>query len=276
MHIKTLSWSFLLHCQEDFQSYTTELHIAYALSKSSTNLEVCQKLLINAESATFNPSAAMKKIQKHSRAAVTCAKLASRFSRVKCCNVTSEEPIVATKTTEDAPTLDDEATESIARSDDILPMSAPDRQGRPNAVRRCRNIRNKLMRVVRQMKPRRSCQRDDAQIDDHELEVRPEQVDEGDSEDELPFQAFTDVLAELDLARLAEMALQVRLISSASPSTATNRDNTGQELSCVVEDEPMCGSYNLVYSLVFSDGVKWVARIPGHGYAARFNEVDAE
>ena len=37
-------------------------------------------------------------------------------------------------------------------------------------------------------------------------------------------------------------------------------------MTCAFEDTPMSGSYNIVYLLLFSDGVKWLVRIPGHGY----------
>jgi aminoglycoside phosphotransferase (APT) family kinase protein len=50
-------------------------------------------------------------------------------------------------------------------------------------------------------------------------------------------------------------------------------DNQGpQSLSCSINPAPLKGSYNVGYVIEFSDGVKWVARIPGKG--AEFEELD--
>ena len=42
-----------------------------------------------------------------------------------------------------------------------------------------------------------------------------------------------------------------------------------------VADEPLSGSYNLVYAVEFADGVKWAARVPKHGTEENFHEAQA-
>ncbi|KAK5069954.1 hypothetical protein LTR64_007865 [Lithohypha guttulata] len=67
---------------------------------------------------------------------------------------------------------------------------------------------------------------------------------------------FRCVIAALDLEKLRQIAL------------AQRRDivfDADHYLDCEIDPTPRCGSYNFVYILTFSDGVKWCARVPGCG-----------
>ncbi|KAK5947630.1 hypothetical protein PMZ80_001783 [Knufia obscura] len=98
----------------------------------------------------------------------------------------------------------------------------------------------------------------------HEAEAEndEETYSEHESEDEdgSPLDQFEPVLQNLRLTSLKTVALNLRqrlqLEAGESMSTA-----------CEVYDEPTCGSYNLVYFIIFDDGVHWVAKIPGYGAA---------
>ncbi|KAK5084813.1 hypothetical protein LTR05_005892 [Lithohypha guttulata] len=67
---------------------------------------------------------------------------------------------------------------------------------------------------------------------------------------------FRCVVAALDLEKLRQIALAQRhnLVFDAD-----------HYLDCEIDPTPRCGSYNFVYILTFSDGVKWCARVPGYG-----------
>ena len=44
---------------------------------------------------------------------------------------------------------------------------------------------------------------------------------------------------------------------------------------CSVDSNPRSGSFNLIYPITFSDGLKWAARIPQHGTPKHFGELQA-
>ncbi|KAI9831163.1 MAG: hypothetical protein M1826_003828 [Phylliscum demangeonii] len=73
---------------------------------------------------------------------------------------------------------------------------------------------------------------------------------------------FQPVIDAIDFQALEAAALQARRTHPADPTSA-DRDKTAG-LSCSIQGLLMKGSYSLVYRLAFSDGVTWVARIPGH------------
>ena len=83
---------------------------------------------------------------------------------------------------------------------------------------------------------------------------------------------FRGVMEDLNLQKLGQVALMVRLCVDFSPQLDMKSLPT---LSAKVSDDPMNGAYNLVYIIRFSDGVRWIARVPGHGRRSRFSKVDA-
>lgn len=72
---------------------------------------------------------------------------------------------------------------------------------------------------------------------------------------------FHPVINAIKFDALAELALQTR----SKCSTHRSHTKPQEELSVEIQQPPCKGSSNLVYVLEFSDGVKWIARIPGNG-----------
>lgn len=74
-------------------------------------------------------------------------------------------------------------------------------------------------------------------------------AEEGDEE-------FSIIIASINLLHLRELALTTRrkLYNDLLPET-----------SCVVSNPPRMGSFNIVYELSFSDGIKWAIRVPATG-----------
>ncbi|KAJ9606862.1 hypothetical protein H2200_008872 [Cladophialophora chaetospira] len=96
-----------------------------------------------------------------------------------------------------------------------------------------------------------------------------EDSDPESDEDEFDWRKrFQNVMNAIDLEALKNNAVELRL-SQSKPELVAEPN-----LSCQVLEEPMHGSYNLVYVLEFNDSVKWVARIPIQG--TRVEEADID
>jgi hypothetical protein len=97
----------------------------------------------------------------------------------------------------------------------------------------------------------------------------------GPSEDYDYLHQFRPVMECLNLGSLAQTALLVRL--SLDPDLTLNVKKL-PNLTCKVMEDPRSGEFNLAYTIYFSDGVLWIARIPGHGTPDRFGpgSLDAE
>lgn len=67
---------------------------------------------------------------------------------------------------------------------------------------------------------------------------------------------FSAIMASINPLRLQELALTTRrkLYNDLPPET-----------SCIVSTPPRMGSFNVVYELIFSDGIKWAIRLPAAG-----------
>jgi hypothetical protein len=116
----------------------------------------------------------------------------------------------------------------------------------------------------------------DSEVEDEDLEEGEDMVDEVQSEHQPeepdPFQQVLDVL---DFEALASAALGIRkdpIVSLTEPH-GDEQYTLSDALACAIDPEPVAGSYNIVYFINFSDGVKWIARIPGKGTS--FDELDA-
>ena len=84
---------------------------------------------------------------------------------------------------------------------------------------------------------------------------------------------FQDVTAAVDFDRLCAVALETRrALCNPSRSYCSGKDHIPRDLSCCISPKALMGSYNIVYVINFSDGVTWVARIPGKGL--EFEELD--
>ena len=102
-----------------------------------------------------------------------------------------------------------------------------------------------------------------------DVEEDGEAADEG-------IKAFGDVIKAIDLDALEDIALKCRLQTPVTSTWNLSSRHRAVGLSCTIyrDREPMYGSYNLAFVITFSDGVKWIARVPGHG--KRFGEDDIE
>jgi hypothetical protein len=112
----------------------------------------------------------------------------------------------------------------------------------------------------------------DGDDDEDEHEDEDDDEDEHEEEEEDPLETFHSVMAAVNLQHLAQIALLVRTCLVHEDLKLSNLP----KFKCEVADTPMSGAYNLVYTVSFSDGVKWVARIPGHGTSTRFGSLDAQ
>ena len=81
---------------------------------------------------------------------------------------------------------------------------------------------------------------------------------------------FLPATNAINLEALALVSLEVRKKHAIGGSSKV----IDEALSCSVQTPPWQGSFNLVYAIIFSDGIKWVARIPGSA-ASTFGPLDA-
>ncbi|KAL9132085.1 MAG: hypothetical protein Q9217_000121 [Psora testacea] len=84
---------------------------------------------------------------------------------------------------------------------------------------------------------------------------------------------FIPILNAIRLEALVSAALDARSKSDNSQKIPVSTGNL-PKLSCVVETPPLIGSFNLAYAILFLDGTKWIARIPGNGVTS-FGPLEA-
>lgn len=82
------------------------------------------------------------------------------------------------------------------------------------------------------------------------------------------------VLHNLQRERLASFASAIR--HSGHPSTGTISQTTPQPIECSLLPKIKCGSYHAVMTLVFTDGVSWVVKVPAKGHGQRWKELNAQ
>ncbi|CAG8930125.1 unnamed protein product [Penicillium salamii] len=87
-----------------------------------------------------------------------------------------------------------------------------------------------------------------------------------DSDDEL--EEFRAMMASMKLDQVAVHTSQIR--KSIQP------DNQAEAFIVTEIGSPMFGSYNMLYPVIFGDGVRWLLRIPANGTRDQFDEGDAE
>jgi hypothetical protein len=94
--------------------------------------------------------------------------------------------------------------------------------------------------------------------------------DDVDEEDD-PFSRLRPVARVVDLEAIERLASSLRKghVPAMSPCSDLCH-SIDSSFTCALDPEPLFGGYNLVYTITFSDGVKWVARVPGH--ALEFDE----
>ena len=87
--------------------------------------------------------------------------------------------------------------------------------------------------------------------------VDRQECDDGDEDDE--FKNFLPVMKAINLDSLSLTALRVRTTSHLRALNGPSMDF----LTCSISDRPMVGATNAVWVITFSDGIKWIARVPG-------------
>ena len=90
---------------------------------------------------------------------------------------------------------------------------------------------------------------------------------------------FEKVIEAIDFDALRRLAVQTRLRQllgrgSLKHGWSKKSQKSKKKLTCTIDETAAFGSYNIVYKLTFSDGTKWVVRIPGHGCFLDEDEIE--
>lgn len=104
-------------------------------------------------------------------------------------------------------------------------------------------------------------------------------VDEDADEEEYDeLEQFAQVLDNIELDRLPAFALSVRMqkVLSNTCHTSTSPHTEISQLTCSVATPPLFGSYNILFPIVFSDGIRWLFKVPISGYSGQFDEIAAQ
>ncbi len=75
---------------------------------------------------------------------------------------------------------------------------------------------------------------------------------------------FEPVLTSINLDAIPALALAARKLN-IDPATTI--------VDCKVLSPPLFGSYNILFPLEFTDGVRWVLKVPSTGYRERFDDI---
>ena len=108
--------------------------------------------------------------------------------------------------------------------------------------------------------------------------LQPSVASKADQDDEYERQ-FGAILAQIKTAGIASLASSVRQKMRARNSkeqTESSEFTDNTVIHCKVFPEPLCGSYNLAYCVLFDDGVKWILKVPANGSYARFDRLAAD
>jgi hypothetical protein len=109
-----------------------------------------------------------------------------------------------------------------------------------------------------------------APIQDNEEDYQEEDEDEDEMDLEtLELLPFQPAIRLIDLEALRDYALAVRI---NQVQTDEGLSQASDQLTCSIDDKPLHGGFNIVYLIHFSDGHRWVARIPIN--APNFGSLD--
>jgi len=103
---------------------------------------------------------------------------------------------------------------------------------------------------------------------------------EDDNEEEEEYdelEQFVPLLKSMKLDRLPAFAVSVRMqkMQSEMHQQSANTDAQLPPLTCTIL-YPLSGSFNILFQLEFSDGVRWLFKVPVTGYLDRFDELAAQ
>ena len=97
-------------------------------------------------------------------------------------------------------------------------------------------------------------------------------VSESGDSDESDTALFKPIMAVINFNELTAVALRFRR-EQFTANAAKSRTDLENSLTCDIQRPAEFGSSNLVYTMKFSDGVQWIARIPGNGISS-FDDVE--
>ena len=83
---------------------------------------------------------------------------------------------------------------------------------------------------------------------------------------------FNPVLEAINLDALKSIVLETRLKRDGQLSLGISEKTNN--LTCLIEKNPIFGGFNVLFMIMFSDDVKWIARFPGYGVSS-FGELEA-
>ncbi len=119
-----------------------------------------------------------------------------------------------------------------------------------------------------------------ASLSNHDLEPRSlgtehdvQSSNSDDSEKGSDIENFLPVLNVIDLDALISAAIDTRKKYDCQKPTIASR--TSEDMTCVVQTPPLLGSFNLAFVILFSDDVKWIARVPGNGVSS-FGQLEEQ
>lgn len=99
--------------------------------------------------------------------------------------------------------------------------------------------------------------------------------DEDEDEDEMSL--FKPILGRIDLDFLPTFALSVRLrVGPGMMANSTELDFASSALKCKVVPPPLTGTYHIAFPLKFSDGVRWILKVPARGCSDHWCEISAQ
>lgn len=106
--------------------------------------------------------------------------------------------------------------------------------------------------------------------------VEHENDDEGEDEYE-ELEQYIPLLQSMKLDRLPAFAVSIRMqkMQSEMHQPSANTDASLPPLTCTVL-HPLSGSFNILFQLEFSDGVRWLFKVPVTGYLGRFDDLAAQ
>ena len=83
---------------------------------------------------------------------------------------------------------------------------------------------------------------------------------------------FDPVLEAINLDALKSVVLNTRLKRDGQLLLGISEKM--YNLTCLIEEKPIFGGFNVLFVITFSDDVKWIARFPGYGVSS-FGELEA-
>ena len=120
---------------------------------------------------------------------------------------------------------------------------------------------------------RRSDSSRSTSVDEIHLKRSNSSTDSSASSESDELENFQEVIDSIDFEGLKTVALRVRReLQEAVLQSSEGLYILPDDLSCEIDSIPRHGTFNLVYTVIFSDGLRWAARIPGHG--AYLEELD--